>query len=107
MNHRRTVLALAMLLIFSQTLLASKESMKQGWEAFNKNKRKEAIEFFQKAANDADTKADANLALTLVWWSEDKNKEGFKAFQKFFDGLPKRIFYATVVAYFTHWPSFS
>ena len=88
MNYRRTTLALAMLLVFSQALLANKETMKQGWEAFNKNKRKEAIEFFQKAANDADTKADANLALTLVWWSEDKTTEGFKTFKNFFEASP-------------------
>ena len=88
MNYRRTTLALTMLLVFSQGLLANKETMKQGWDAFNKNKRKEAIEFFQKAANDADTKADANLALTLVWWSEDKTTEGFKAFKNFFEASP-------------------
>ena len=75
-------------LICSQSLFAGRETMRQGWEAFNNNKRKEAIELFQKAADDADTKADANLALCLVWWSEDKTDEGFKAFQNFFDASP-------------------
>jgi len=88
MIYRRTALALAILFMFSQSLFAGKEDMKQGWNAFNKNKRKEAIDFFQKAANDENTKADANLALALVYWSEDKTDAGFKAFQNFFNVSP-------------------
>ncbi len=72
-------------ILFHSTLFANQENLKQGWDAFNQNKRIEAKEFFAKAAIDADTKAEANLALGLVWWSEDKNDEGFKAFQNFFD----------------------
>lgn len=63
---------------------ASKETLKQGWDAFNNNKRKEALELFQKAAADNDTKADANLALALFYWSEDKAGEGFKSLQNFY-----------------------
>ena len=74
-----------MLFTLTITASASKETLKQGWDAFNKNKRKEAAELFKKAAADAETKADANLALTLVYWSEDKTAEGFKAFQNFFN----------------------
>ena len=88
MIYRRLSLALLMLLTLTITASASKETLKRGWDAFNKNKRKEAVELFKKAAADADTKADANLALTLVYWSEDKTAEGFKAFQNFFNASP-------------------
>ena len=88
MKNRGTRIILAIFLLLSQHLFAGSQTMHQGWEAFNNNKRKEAIELFQKAAADADTKADANLALCLVYWSEEKNDEGFKAFQNFFSASP-------------------
>lgn len=83
MHKHITVLFIAFL--FHSSLFANKENLKLGWDAFNQNKRKEAKEFFAQAAKDADTKAEANLALALAWWSEDKDAEGFKAFQDFFD----------------------
>ncbi len=64
---------------------ASKENLAQGWEAFNKNKRDDAIKLFEQAAKDADTKADGNLALSLVYWSLDKNDKAFKYFTEFFN----------------------
>ncbi|MDB5282590.1 MAG: transglutaminase protein, partial [Bacteroidota bacterium] len=92
---RVVVSVAAMLLIISPTF-ANKETLKQGWDAFNLNKRTEALDLFQKAAADADTKAEANLALAMVWWSEDKNEEGSKAFQTFFNssGDPYPYLYA-------------
>ena len=77
---------IAVLLLLSiHFSFADKQTLNQGWEAFKANKRKEAKELFTKAAADADTKADANLALSLVWWSEDKTDEAFKAFEAFFN----------------------
>jgi tetratricopeptide (TPR) repeat protein len=76
--------ALVFFISISLTASASKETLKQGWDAFNGNKRAEAKDFFKQAANDADTKAEANLALSLVYWSEDKTKEAFSAFEAFY-----------------------
>jgi tetratricopeptide (TPR) repeat protein len=73
------------LLLLAQTATADKQTLQKGWDAFNANNRKEAKDFFGKAALDDDTKADANLALALVWWSEDKDDEGFKSFLNFFN----------------------
>ena len=78
----------AAVLFFISPLFANKDTLKQGWEAFNHNKRSEAKAAFIKAAGDADTKADANLALAMVWWSEDKDDEGSKALQNFFNASP-------------------
>ncbi len=72
------------LLLFMAPVFANKETLKQGWDAFNANKRKEAKQFFQTAAGSADTKAEAHLALALAYWGDDKRVEGFKAFQEFF-----------------------
>ena len=88
MKKTGMILTIAALFLLSQPLFANKDDLKKGWEAFNSNKPKEAIALFQKAAGDADTKADANLALCLVLWSEDKNEEGFTAFQNFFNASP-------------------
>ena len=83
-NSSKFVTALTLSLLFSVHSFAGKETLKQGWEAFNTNKRKEAKELFITAAKDADTKAEANLALSLVYWSEDKNKEASEAFKNFY-----------------------
>ena len=81
---RRLLLTLSTLLFISYAF-ASKEILKQGWDAFNKNQRKTAIELFTTAAADVDTKAEGNLGLALVWWSEDKEDQAFKAFEAFFN----------------------
>lgn len=67
-----------------QFSIANTETLKKGWDAFNHNQRKEAEEFFSAAAKDADTKAQASLALSLLYWSEDKSEASQKAFQDFF-----------------------
>lgn len=88
MKNLRLAFTMAVMFMLSQSVHAGKEGLKQGWDAFNSNKRKEAIQLFQKAADDADTKADANLALCLLYWSEDKTDEGFKSFLEFFNASP-------------------
>ncbi len=83
-------------LLFAIPLSANKDVLKQGWDAFNKNDRKDAKDLFQKAAGDGDAKAEAKLALALAWWSEDKDEEGFKALQDFVatSGNPYPYLYA-------------
>lgn len=72
-----------LLLVFNAS--ASQETLKQGWDAFNANKRKEANELFTKAAKDADTKAEANLALALLWAGDDKTDKAFTYFNEFYN----------------------
>jgi tetratricopeptide (TPR) repeat protein len=71
-------------LFFISGSFANQTTLQQGWQAFNSNKAKEAQEYLKQAASDADTKAEAYLALALVYWNEDKTKESFTAFQNFF-----------------------
>lgn len=71
-------------ILFLNMALANKENLEKGWAAFNTNQRTEAKEFFIQAAADTDTKAEANLALALVLWSEDKAPQGYEALQNFF-----------------------
>jgi tetratricopeptide (TPR) repeat protein len=82
---KKTALLLSAIVLFITGAFANKEDLKKGWDAFNANKRTEAIELFKKSAADADTKADANLSLSMVYWSMDKNDDAFRAFQDFYD----------------------
>ena len=88
MKFLRLTFITTLILTLAYPLFANKDDLKKGWEAFNSNKRAEAREFFTKASTTEDTKAEANLALALVWWSEDKNDKGFKAFTDFFNASP-------------------
>lgn len=96
MKAIKTLLIVSTHLLFIISAQASKETLKQGWDAFNANKRSEARDLFTKAANDADTKADANLALALVWASDDKTDKAFAAFNDFYkaSGDPYPYVYA-------------
>lgn len=84
MKQFRFLFLLLPVIFLSLNVKASKETLTKGWNAFNSNKRDEAITLFQQAANDADTKADANLALSFVWWSLEKDDKSFAAFSEFF-----------------------
>lgn len=84
MKATKTLFLFSTFLLFIFSAQASKENLKQGWDAFNANKRSEARELFSKAAQDADTKAEANLALALVWASDDKSDKAFQAFNEFY-----------------------
>ncbi len=75
-------------LLFFNSVFANKETLDKGWQAFNANQRTAAKEYFTAAANDADTKAEANLALAMVLWSQDKAPESFEALQNFLDATP-------------------
>lgn len=84
MKTLRPYVLLSTLCLFLLNSYASQETLKQGWDAFNANKRNEARELFTKAAQDADTKAEANLALALVWTSDDRSDKAFEAFNEFY-----------------------
>jgi predicted Zn-dependent protease len=63
----------------------SPETLKKAWDAFNRNQRAEAQTLFQQAANNATTKADANLGLAMLAWSEENNKKAFGFIEKFYE----------------------
>jgi tetratricopeptide (TPR) repeat protein len=58
--------------------------LEKGWTAFNANKRMEAKQHFIQATNDAKTKEEAHLVLSLIYWSEDNYQQSYENFTKFF-----------------------
>ncbi len=76
------------MLLSSNISVANNDNMKKGWEAFMANDREKAINYFKDAANDADTKDDANLALAMAYRAMSKREEGFKAMMNFYKSSP-------------------
>lgn len=82
------MLVSAFSLILNQTSWANNDDLKKGWDAFKENDREKAINYFKTAAADADTKAEANLALAIVYRGMDKRQEGYKSFMEFYKSSP-------------------
>ncbi len=76
------------LLFNSKISVANNDDLKKGWEAFMTNDRDKAINLFKEAANDADTKDEANLALAIVYRGMGKREEGFKCMMNFYKSSP-------------------
>ena len=70
---------------FNAVLVAGTQDYQNAWTAFGKNDRVEARNLFNKAALDADTKADALLSLCCLDWSENKLDAAFDNFCKFYE----------------------
>lgn len=83
MRPFRLLSVLLFIFLLTPSARADRESLTKGWEAFNSNQRDRAQALFIKAAKDADTKAPANLALSLLYWGNDKKQESFAAFGEF------------------------
>lgn len=84
MKPLKTGLLLLWCLLTLKPAFASKEDLTAGWQAFNDNNRTKAKELFSKAEADAQTKAEASLALAMLAWSEDKEDDPFTLFNNFF-----------------------
>jgi hypothetical protein len=63
----------------------SPENLQKAWDAFNRNQRTEARELFVKASASASTKAEANLGLAMLAWSEENNQKAFGFIEKFYE----------------------
>jgi len=75
-------------LLSTNTILANKDDLKKGWDAFKENDREKAINYFRGAAIDADTKAEANLGLAMTYRGMGKPDEGFKCMMNFYKSSP-------------------
>jgi tetratricopeptide (TPR) repeat protein len=67
------------------TLGNSPENLQKAWDALNKNQRSQAREFFQKATSVATTKAEANLGLAMLAWTEENKPKAFGFMEKFYE----------------------
>ena len=78
----------AILLLFQPVLISnafgSKDDYNKGWEAFMKNNRQEARNYFKLAANDQETASEALLSLSLIDWNENKLDAAFEDFRSFY-----------------------
>ncbi|MGZ4078798.1 MAG: DUF3857 domain-containing protein, partial [Bacteroidia bacterium] len=63
---------------------ASNDDLKKGWAAFIINNRTEAIADFKQATKDAESKAEAYLALSLISRDNGNNTEAFNNFLNFY-----------------------
>lgn len=64
---------------------SSPENIQKAWDAFNRNKRTEAQDFFTKASTNNTTKAEAYLGLAMLAWSEENNAKAFGFIEKFYE----------------------
>lgn len=64
---------------------AQKVTLKEGWDAFTKNDFATAKVKFEKAAQNEETKADANLALSFYYQGISEESLAFKHFKEYFD----------------------
>jgi tetratricopeptide (TPR) repeat protein len=67
------------------SLAQTPETLKKAWDAFNLNQRTEARTLFTQAANVSTTKAEANLGLAMLAWSQEDNQKAFSFIDKFYD----------------------
>lgn len=79
----------ALLLFFSSIIaftgFSQQDKITKGWEAFNNNKRAEALQLFKEATKDPSTEAQAYLGMCLVNYNETKPEETFKNFLSFYN----------------------
>ncbi|MDR1792989.1 MAG: DUF3857 domain-containing protein [Bacteroidales bacterium] len=61
-----------------------KVNYQKAWNAFNENKREEAIHFFEMAVNEDDNAEQAYLSLALLYWNCGNDKKGLENFQQFY-----------------------
>lgn len=80
------------LLLSTHFIFAQK--LQKGWDLLNENNRTEAKQFFEKALTSTDTKAEAALALSIMYRFEGKTKEAFKHFKIFFENSNEPYPYA-------------
>ncbi|MCL1941947.1 MAG: DUF3857 domain-containing protein [Candidatus Azobacteroides sp.] len=67
------------------SVFAQRGNYNKGWEAFNKNDRREARNYFNSAVEtEPESKAEAYLSLALLDWCESKEIDAFSDFQKFY-----------------------
>jgi tetratricopeptide (TPR) repeat protein len=64
---------------------SGKDNYNKGWVEFTNNNREEARKYFTLATEDAATKADAFLSLSLLNWSEGKLDAAYTSFRSFYE----------------------
>ena len=63
---------------------ANNDDLKKGWDAFIANNRTEAVAAFKQATKDAESRAEAYLALSLISRENGNNGEAFNNFLNFY-----------------------
>jgi len=82
----KKIIAAILGLSFSFSLLAlSPSDYQKGWEAFIRNNRQEARQYFTQALSNPECKADAYLSLSLLDQSEEKLPDAFENFRQFYN----------------------
>jgi tetratricopeptide (TPR) repeat protein len=84
--YSKAIIALTFCVLTTfSTLGNSPENLQKAWDALNKNQRKEALELFQKSTTIASTKAEANLGLAMLAWTEENKVKAFGFMEKFYE----------------------
>ena len=84
MKNIKTFLFLISFCLLSNINYADNGTLKKGWSSFIANDRTQAISLFKQASKDAESKAEANLALSLISRDNGDNEEAFRYFMEFY-----------------------
>ena len=84
MKNIKSILLLLVLSLFTKVNLASNADLKKAWEAFAANNRTEAVTLFKQAAQDPESKAEANLALSLISRDNGNSADALNYFMEFY-----------------------
>ena len=89
MFKKSIFLLFSLLIAFcNQSFATDTNDYQKGWEAFSANNRVDARKYFNIAATNQETKADAFLSLSLLDWTENKMDAAFEDFRRFYDISP-------------------
>lgn len=80
----RSIILLIVLCFGMKVNGANADDLKKGWAAFAANNRNEATNLFMQAAKDPQSKAEANLALSIINRDNGNSTEAFRYFMEFY-----------------------
>lgn len=75
----------ALCLSCSVTFSNNEDHYRKGWEAFNRNNRKEAREYFKMATSGNEPRTEAYLCLALLDWNDFNENGAFDHFRQFYE----------------------
>ena len=84
MKNFKTIFLLLVLCLSTKINFATSDDLKKAWEAFASNNRTEATNLFKQAVKDPASKAEANLALSLMSRDNGNGDDALKYFMEFY-----------------------
>jgi tetratricopeptide (TPR) repeat protein len=80
----RKLLLFSFSLFVALAVTAQQSKLDEGWQNFNNNNSKKAIDLFKEAATNTETAEKANIALCLIYSDKGYAEEALQSFQNFY-----------------------